>query len=520
MMKKYLYLSLAIMLGTAQLSKGQTYTYQLDSTFSGNGLKDFTYFNNIDRLFGCDLQTDQKLVTAGFSKNTATSKFELAVSRFLINGDADTTFGSANGTVYVPLGNLGAIGGQTPKVKIAPDGKIVAALSNMGTTTVNDIFVCRIDSNGVLDPTFNGTGTLSFDMTGSTGLPDMANALDIDSNGNIWLAGVTRNGSSPLDNDFAIAKVKANGTLDASFDTDGKKLFNLTGAAEFAKSIKIDNNGKIVVAGTAGANQLVIRFDSTGVLDPTFNTTGYLTFSFGSSSGLSDMDLDTNNNIVVTGYSGSAISSLCVGRITPAGIFDPTFGTAGKSTITLGASSCTPTAMHIQNDNRIIVGGYLETTAQGNNFLAARITDAGALDLTFNGTGFVNSPIIAGNVDESGNGMAVMYDGRIMMTGTIVYSSAVNEDCGMLRWEPVLQTTALGEINPGLTFNVIPNPFSNELQIYSQTEGTLSMSDVTGRIILSDYVLAGQNTISTAALPNGIYFVRVNNGPALKVIRR
>lgn len=518
-MKKHFCLCMTILLAAAKIGFSQTYSYQLDSSFSGNGVKDFTYFNNIDRLFGCDLQSNDKLVTAGFSKNTATSKFELAVTRFLTNGDPDTTFGTANGTVYIPLGNLVAIGGQTPKVKIAPDGKIVAALSNMGTSTSNDIFVCRLDSTGVLDPSFNGTGTLSVDMTGSTSLPDMANAIDFDASGNVWLAGVTRNGGTPLDNDFAVIKVKSNGTLDASFDTDGKKLFNLTGTAEFAKSIKVDNTGKIVVAGTAGTNQLVIRFDSTGVLDPTFNSTGYLTFSFGSSSGLSDMGLDPNNNIVVTGYSGTSTSSLCVGRITSSGIFDPTFGTAGKSTITLGTFSCTPTSMHIQNDSRIIVGGYLETTAQGTNFFAARVNDAGALDLTFNGNGFVNSPIIAGNVDESGNGMAVMSDGRIMMTGTIVYSSAVNEDCGMLRWKPVLQTTGINEMNPANTFSVSPNPFSHQLQVFSLQEGEATITDINGRTIIRAFIQAGENILSTPSLAKGMYLIRINGNAGIKLIR-
>lgn len=517
-MKTRLLFTLVLLLSYQNYSVGQTYSYQLDSTFSGNGLKDFNYFNNIDRLYGCALQPDEKLVTAGLSKNTATSSFELAVSRFLTNGDADTTFGTANGTVYISLGQLGSIGGQTPKVQIAPDGKIVAAASSMGSGTSNDIFVCRLDSNGVLDPTFNGTGKLSFDMTGQASLPDMANALDIDANGNIWLAGVTRNGFSPLDNDFAVAKVKSNGTLDNSFDTDGKKLFNLTGSAEFARSIKIDQNGKLVIAGVAGANLLVFRIDSTGVIDLSFNTSGYNSFTFGSGSDLADMDIDSNNAIVIAGQSGSTNSSFAFARLTSAGILDNTFGTGGKFTAITSGYSCSATAIHIQSNNRIIASGYADVTGQGSNFIATRITDAGALDLTFNGNGYVQTPIIAGGVDELGNGMAVMNDGRILMTGTIVYSSAVNEDCAMLRWKPVLQTTGITEYTADLSFHASPNPFNDELQVHSQQEGELTISDIDGRKIYRQHINAGQTSIRTAKLPSGMYFIRVNGSKAHKLI--
>lgn len=519
-MKKLLLLLLVIQLAGIERSNGQTYAYVLDSTFSGNGLKDFTYFNNIDRLFGCTLQPDDKLVTTGLSKNPATSSFELAVSRFLPNGDPDTSFGTANGTVYISLGQLGSIGGQTPKVQLTPDGKIVAAASSMGSGTSNDIFVCRLDSTGTLDPTFNGTGKLSFDMTGQVSLPDMANALDIDANGNIWLAGVTRNGFSPLDNDFAVAKVKSNGTLDNSFDTDGKKLYNLTGSAEFARSIKIDQNGNLVIAGTAGANLLVFRIDTIGALDLTFNTTGYNSFSFGSGSDLADMDLDTNNAIVVAGQVGTSTSSLAFARFTPAGTLDNTFGISGKFVAAIAGYSCTPTSIHLQNDNRIIVGGYADNTAQGSNFMAARVTAAGALDLTFNGTGYVQTPIVQGAVDELGNGMAVMSDGRILMTGTLTYSSAVNEDCGMLRWKPVLQTVGIGETSSSSTFSVFPNPFTDRLHINSHEEGDVRITDLQGRTILLERIPAGQQELNTIELPAGMYFIQVNGSTAIKLIHQ
>lgn len=517
-MKNYFLLCCALLAGLTS-AFAQNFLYQPDSSFNGDGFKDFIYFNNIDRLFGCTLQADERLITAGFSKNPATGNFELAVTRYLVNADFDTSFGTNNGTVFISLGQLQAIGGQSPKVQVAPDGKIVVVASSIGNAGNNDMFVCRLDTNGVLDPTFNGTGKLSFDMTGANTFPDLANALDFDAAGNIWIAGATRNGGTPLDNDFAVAKVKPNGTLDASFDADGKKLFNLTNTSEFAKSIKVDGNGKIVVGGTAGTNFLVFRMDSTGTLDLSFNTNGFTTIAFSISADMGDMDLDFNGRIVAAGKLITSNSNLCFTRLTTAGVLDNSFGFMGKYTLNIGNAASVVSAIHIQPDNKIIAGGYTNDSLQRNNFLATRITASGALDLTFNGGGVVQSAVVQGPVDEFGNGMAVMNDGRIIMTGTITYSSAVNEDCGMLRWIPVLQVGLPDTEQANSTVRAFPNPFRDQLQVNTAFPGLAEWTDIHGKTIKTVPVAAGRNDISTEDLPSGIYLLRVNGAPGIKLIR-
>ena len=192
--------------------------YAPDSSFNGNGIATITFYNNIDRGFGCAIQPDQKMVMVGLSKNPATNFFELCVARLILNTTFDTTF-SSDGKSYVSMGNQGAIGGQTPKLKFDSDGKIVIVNSgspNNGTS--QDIMVCRLDTNGVLDATFNGTGVLFVDMTGAGTQPDLANDFDFDAQGNIYIVGATRTGGSPLDNDFAVIKVSPTGQLVSTFD--------------------------------------------------------------------------------------------------------------------------------------------------------------------------------------------------------------------------------------------------------------------------------------------------------------
>lgn len=511
--------SFLLLLGMHFPASSQTYNYVLDSTFDVNGKKSFIYFNNIDRSYGCALQADQKLIMTGLSKNPNTGSFELCVSRLLVNGEFDTTF-NADGNCFISMGNQGSIGGMTPKVKIAPDGKIVIVNSGKptGSSGLEDMLICRLDTNGYLDFTFNGTGILFVDMLGSTTQPDQAVALDFDAGGNIYVAGATRTGSTPLDNDFAVIKVKPNGQLDPSFDTDGKKLFNPTNTAEFARSIKVQSDGKIVLGGNAGSNMYLMRFDSTGALDLSFNSTGTINIVFQLASLMGDMDIDNMGRIIVAGKLNTSNSNIATARYLPTGAFDPAYGFNGKYVFNIGNAASTITAMHIQNDNNILLGGYNLDTAQANNFLITRVDSTGTLDLTFNGTGFVSENVIGGNINEEGNGLAVMDDGRIMMTGTIVFSSAVNEDIGVLRVKPVL-ATGLAQNTASSNIRVYPNPFSSALNIVIKSKANAHITDISGRTLMSFTLEAGMNTIDTGVLPAGMYLVYVSGNAALKIIK-
>lgn len=500
-------------------ASSQTYNYIPDSTFDGNGLKSFIYFNNIDRAYGCALQADDKLVMTGLSKNPVTGYFELCVTRLNVDGSFDSTFNN-DGNCFINMGDQMSIGGMTPKVKIAPDGKIVVVNSGSAPSTGNeDMMICRLDTNGFLDNSFNNSGVLFVDMTGSGTQPDKANAVDIDANGNIWAAGATRVGSTPVDNDFAVVKITPSGQLDPSFDNDGKKFFNPSGIADFALGIKVQNDGKIVVAGDAGANMAVIRFDSTGTPDNTFNTTGTSNIAFQLSSDMGAMDIDDQGRIIVAGQLVTSSSSVAVARLLPSGTLDAAFGFNGKYTFNIGAASYI-TDIHIQADQKILLGGYSEDSTGTTDYMATRIESGGVIDLTFNGNGFVRQPVISGAVNEEGNGMAVMDDGRIMMTGTTVFSSAINEDIGIIRLMPVL-ATGLSEVVSKSSLSTFPNPFGDRLNITSASySGEVRLTDLSGRECSHFSIVPGYNTIDTRELPSGIYILHTSNGEAFRLIRK
>jgi uncharacterized delta-60 repeat protein len=125
----------------------------LDSTFSGDGVAVTDFSANLDGATDVALQSDGKIVVAGFSESGAditTSDFALA--RYNPDGTLDMSFGTDGKVVTDFAGSRDTATG----VAIQPDGKIVAAgRSQNGTET--DFALARYNADGTLDTGF-GTG--------------------------------------------------------------------------------------------------------------------------------------------------------------------------------------------------------------------------------------------------------------------------------------------------------------------------------------------------------------------------
>jgi hypothetical protein len=74
-------------------------------------------------------------------------------------------------------------------------------------------------------------------------------------NGNIVAAGGTGGGAT----DFALARYKSDGSLDFSFDADGRVVTDF-GAQEYAFGVDIQTDGSIVAAGPASGDFAVARY--------------------------------------------------------------------------------------------------------------------------------------------------------------------------------------------------------------------------------------------------------------------
>ena len=110
------------------------------------------------------------------------------------NGSLDGTFGSGG---YVAVNFAGSGPTSTNDhpfaVAVQPDGKIVAAGFAMSTSGLQDFALIRLNSNGTLDTSFDGDGKLMINISSSASGADRARALALMPDGRIVAAGQALN---------------------------------------------------------------------------------------------------------------------------------------------------------------------------------------------------------------------------------------------------------------------------------------------------------------------------------------
>lgn len=283
----------------------------LDTNF-GTGGKVTTAVGAVDdRASAVAIQTDGKIVTAGYS-NTGTADI-FALARYNTDGTPDTSFGTGGKATT----SFGTFRDRIQAINIQTDGKIVAA-GHSWNGTASVFTLARYSSNGTLDTSFGSGGK----VTTAIGTSDSyAYAIAIQTDGKIVAAGWSWNGTT---NVFALARYNSNGTLDTSFGTGGitTTVFGSSNVQAFAVAIQPD--GKLVAAGWSITGSTYVfalaRYNTDGTLDANFGTGGKLTTAFGSSVDYaSAVAIQPDGKIVTAGLSWNSptASSFALARYWP-----------------------------------------------------------------------------------------------------------------------------------------------------------------------------------------------------------
>jgi uncharacterized delta-60 repeat protein len=140
-------------------------------------------------------------------------------------------------------------------------GRIVLAgdSESVGPRT---FLVARLNANGSPDLDFGDFGlTVTGFGTGGAG----ATALALQPNGRTVVVGDSA--SSGQSADVALARYSGSGLLDGSFDGDGKRIVPLSAGFDRAMDVRVQLNGKIVIAGVSQNDAALMRFHADGSSD-------------------------------------------------------------------------------------------------------------------------------------------------------------------------------------------------------------------------------------------------------------
>ena len=310
-------------------------------------------------------------------------------------------------------------------VAVQRDGKTVVVGSTLrGPHAISDFVVARFNFDGSLDQTFGPRIHPGFVATTFDDKSASPTSVAIQPDGKILVAGHQNHDK------WAVARYLPSGTLDTSFDGDGRQTIGFDGDAN---DILVQSDGKIVVVGghlNTGPvglgfdwNFAMARLNPNGRLDTTFNGGGKKEVGFGGEFEFAEAAaIDSQGRIIVVGDSSQPNGyRFAVTRLKKDGTKDTTFGDGG--TVLTGLPSyrdSKATGVTMQPDGKIVVVGSTgdHTISQKNfDFAVARYLPSGKLDPTFGAarTGMVE--IGFGGGDHASD-VIRSNDGTLIVAGT------------------------------------------------------------------------------------------------------
>ncbi len=425
----------------------------LDLTFGSGGIVTTAVGSQEDKAHSTAIQTDGKILLAGYSNNG--SNTDIALLRYNSDGTLDTSFNSTG----IVTTDIYSLDDTAYSVTLQPDGKILVA----GQSELNyqsQFALLRYNTDGSLDTSFNSDGIVT---TGIGSSDASAHSVAVQPDGKILVGGYSYNVSHK---DMALVRYNSDGSLDNSFNGTGIVTTDIGGANDLARSVTLQADGKILLAGysnISGNNHMaLVRYNSDGSLDTSLNSTGIVTTNVGSGDNAYSMAIQPgpSGKILLGGYSYiNNISQITLLRYNSDGSLDTSFNGTGIVTTDIADSNDYALSIALQPDGKILAGGWSDNG--GNNDMALlRYNHDGSLDTSFNATGIVTTSV---GLNDGAYSVALQPDGNILLAG---YSNiGGNFDFALLRYEGTLVSEYTvtpsagpnGSLNPAVPQAVIPS---------------------------------------------------------------
>lgn len=323
-------------------------------------------------------------------------------------------------------------------IVVQSDGKIILAGNSYVSGQSDDFALVRYAADGYLDASFGSSGIVTADFYGY-GDTGMAVGLQtIGQNAGKILAGgkvYRKEGSLNLDY-FGVARFNADGTLDASFGTDGKVYFSVgtTLCLDICADMAILPDDSILLCGYSlegsadtGYDVSLAKLEPNGALDASFGSGGIVVADLGLKKHelASRMAVDADGRIAVCGGSKNTNSNATcefVMVFTPSGALDTSFNGTGSRTVNPGFADV-GVGIDFQPDGKILLVGTTDANDM-NEIILHRFTASGALDASFGGSGAVM--VGASGTTNSGRAVLSLPGGKVLAVGDTYSESEMN----------------------------------------------------------------------------------------------
>jgi uncharacterized delta-60 repeat protein len=346
--------------------------------------------------YGACLQADGRLVVAG---SVAGNSF---ISRFLINGDVDASFGTG-GVAYICGGT---VSGYAVRVGQQATGELLVMAHRVGVNVgsfplpAGHPGVYRFWPNGSADNSYGG--------------------------GNI--------GFSPAYSRLTDGLVESTGTtLWVGFQ-----------------------DGYFINSNAVTRQLIVVRNLPGGTPDPAFGTAGVAVLSQLNGAPVAGRAVAKTalGQLLVLGETQDAAPALFLARYNANGTPDPAFGTAGI--VDLGPIKANDfTKMALQADGRVLLAGAIN-----GDFALRRLLASGQPDATYGTNSYLT---INEDTDDRLRDLFVQPDGNAVAVGYTAGAAGQNSRFAVLRALPAtVSASALARGTMGATLRALPNPVSGE----------------------------------------------------------
>lgn len=230
-----------------------------------------------------------------------------------------------------------------------------------------------------------------------------------------------------------VVRLKTDGHFDSTFATNGRltTVLDPSGSNATAASVVLQNDGKIVWAGTIDNKVTLVRYHANGVIDNSFGTSGIVIVPRIGNDTMQVFNalVDTAINKIYVGgavHTPGQFKKFMVMRFNMNGTPDNTFGTNGLFSTGYGSHDVFPHGLGLLSQNRIVIGGSVYNDTADYDFAVLCVLPNGTVDNTYGNNGFALTDFHS--YPNYLTDLAVLQD----------YVEVVGKtDYGVLPWEPI-----------------------------------------------------------------------------------